>query len=349
MLKELQSRLVRAKAAYSTRYVDFKRARNLVSDGVRPRAGDLLLAQIEQVGHHKNLELRHGRKATLFPGDEIVVCYGDRYAPDQFEAEICEDLRECDLVAAGGIASCVVSRFAATRSPTRIRPVGLLGDIDGAVLNLRQFCLAPAQHHQEAYVIAVVGAAMNTGKTTTAVSLIRGLTAAGYKVGAAKVTGTSAGGDLWQMVDAGAEPALDITAAGLASTYRVTFAELLRAFETLTSHALSAAIDVLIVEVADGIYQKETAVLVQAPEFKNLVNGVCFASRDAPGAKAGVDWLIENGHAVLALSGALTMSPLAAREARAATGLTVLTPDELQMASVVERLALQIPSSRRAA
>ncbi len=55
---------------------------------------------------------------------------------------------------------------------------------------------------------------MNAGKTTTAASLIKGVTAYGMKVGAAKITGTGAGGDFWFMIDSGTEPVLDFVDAG---------------------------------------------------------------------------------------------------------------------------------------
>ena len=44
-------------------------------------------------------------------------------------------------------------------------------------------------------VLIVAGTAMNAGKTTAAARLIKGLQRAGLRVGAAKVTGTGAGGD----------------------------------------------------------------------------------------------------------------------------------------------------------
>jgi len=97
-----------AKAAYTTRHVDLHAASQLLT-GVRPRVGDLVLARVAVLGQHPKIELAHGRRAAMFPGDEIVVAYGNRYAPDQFEAEIPGDLGPCDLVAAGGVAGKVIA------------------------------------------------------------------------------------------------------------------------------------------------------------------------------------------------------------------------------------------------
>lgn len=341
-------RLLAAKSAYTTRHVRFDQARLLISGkDVRPRAGDLVLARVVSVGHHKGLELQHGRKAQLFAGDEIVVAYGDRYAPDQFEAEVCADLTECDLVASGGLAAHVLSRHDATRKPTRIAPIGLLGDGAGDVINLARYALSATSHPKTAIAIGVLGASMNAGKTTTAFSLIRGLTAAGYRVGAAKVTGTGAGGDIWAMADAGAKPAIDFTAAGFVSTYRISPRDLDRIFTTLTAELMRAGANALVIEVADGLYQQETAYLAGSMLFRNFVDGVVFAARDALGASAAVDWLRRADLNVLAVSGVITRSPLAVQEATEATGLPVLGPNDLSGGAAMIELLATITESRR--
>jgi len=102
-----------------------------------------VLAAIESIGQHARIEQRDGRRATLFPGDEVVVAYGHRYAPDQFEAAIPEDLGPCELVAAGGVAARVQSAHGRMSEATRLTPVGLLADGAGRRLNVRDGALAP--------------------------------------------------------------------------------------------------------------------------------------------------------------------------------------------------------------
>src|ERR1044071_4579387 len=83
------ARLGRAKIAYSVRRVDLRRPLHLVTGpGVIPRHGDLVAAEILATGQPTKLEVTTSRRAALYPGDEIVVAYGARYAPDQFEAEL---------------------------------------------------------------------------------------------------------------------------------------------------------------------------------------------------------------------------------------------------------------------
>ena len=324
-------RLARAKSAYSTRRVDLIAAINLLrDDALQPCAGDLVLARVEKLGQHSRIELSNGRRAQLYPGDEIIVCYGNRYAPDQFEAVVPDHLGDCALVAAGGIAAQLLSRHSGMKRPTTIRPLGLLADAQGRRLNLIDWALPriPSSLHRP-YTLAVVGAAMNAGKTTTAANLIRGLVQTGQRVSAAKVTGTGAGGDRWTLLDAGAERVLDFTDAGYASTYQVPLPQIETILHQLTAHLAVEPFDTLVLEVADGLFQIETAQLLASPAFARRVDGIVFAASDALGARAGVEWLQRYPLPVLAVSGLLTASPLACREAATATGLPVLTQDQL--------------------
>ena len=92
----------------------------------RPRAGDVVLARIEALGHHTRLHLPDGRRRALFVGDDVILAYADRYAPSQFEAAVPIQLEPCHLVAGGGIAAMVTERHRQVRRPTQIRPLGLV-------------------------------------------------------------------------------------------------------------------------------------------------------------------------------------------------------------------------------
>lgn len=338
--------LEQVKFAYSTARVPLAaiRALDLTAEGARrsPRAGDLVLAQVDRLGHHKRLELRNGRRAQLFEGDHVVVCYGNRYAPDQFEAEVPADTGPCDLVAAGGIASRLLELHSAIGAPTQITPVGLICDARGQRINLERWALPElGDSYTRPPTYAVVGSVMNSGKTTTAANLIKGLSAAGHRVGACKVTGTGAGGDIWHMVDSGADTVLDFTAAGLASTYLAADGHVEGVFTLLTRHLAAAGVDVIVVEVADGVFQRETAALLASSVFQQGVDGILFAGNDALGAASGVEALRKLGFRVLGVSGTLTASPLAIREARAATDVPVLDIAGLRDVSRLEGCGLE--------
>jgi hypothetical protein len=322
-------RLRRAAWAFTTRRVR-SGACKLVLGANAPKAGDVLLARVDEIGQHSGLQLPDGRRKVLFVGDEIVVAYGNRYAPNQFEAIVPKTLGPCQLVAGGGVAGKTLSWHASMKPPTRITPIGLVADSAGRPLNLRHFAL-PTLGREPTIVpaVAVVGTAMDSGKTQTAAYLVKGLTLAGLRVGYSKVTGTGAGGDTWLLKDAGAHPVIDFTDAGLASTYLETPAELQRVFVTLVSHLTRSNVDAIVLEVADGVLQAETAALLESDVFRELVRGVLFASGDAMGAVAGATWLRERNLPVLGLSGILTAAPLQRLEAGAVTGLPAFSRQDL--------------------
>lgn len=336
----ISERVEQAKRAYTTRRVPAgDMVQWLDTASLQPRAGDLLLARVDRIGKHAGLEQVDGRKSTLFVGDEIVIAYGARYAPDQFEALVPESLASCHLVAGGGVAGVVTGRHAAVAAATEITPIGLLADASGERLNLAQYALPhmPAMGARP-ITVASVGTSMNAGKTTSAAYLIRGLTRAGFRVGAAKITGTGSGGDPWLLRDAGAVSVLDFTDAGHASTYLLGLDALQDAMARLLSQLAAQRVTAIVIEIADGLFQPETAQLLRSEPFRRAVDALVFSSTDAMGACAGVDWLRQHDLNVLALSGTLTRSPLASREAHAATRLPVMGLDALSDATVARRL-----------
>ncbi|MXQ14263.1 transposase [Microvirga makkahensis] len=324
-------RVACAKRAYTTRRVNPDAMASLITGpAIAPASGDLVLVKVDEIGKQRRIELTDGRRAHLFPGDEAIVCFGNRYAPDQFEGVIGEDLSSCDLVAAGGIASCEITRNERMIPSTRITPLGLVGDAQGRRLNLRDFAVDASGPVPPIPIVLSLGTSMNAGKTFTSTSLVRGLKAAGHRVAAIKATGTGAGNDLWIVRDAGADVVLDFTDGGLASTYLIPLEEIVAATRRLIRSAAKAGCDVAVVEVADGLQHLETADVIQAKDLWEDCVGVVFAAYDSMGAKCGVDTLRAAGHNVLAISGRLTQSPLMIRETARSTGLPVYTPWEIQ-------------------
>ncbi|OFZ20248.1 MAG: DUF1611 domain-containing protein [Bdellovibrionales bacterium GWB1_55_8] len=342
------SRLARAKKAFATRRISIGKMGRLLTDHVAPRSGDLVFARVDELGQHKNIELESGRKARLFPGDEIILAYGNRYAPDQYEAFVPESLGPCHMVASGGIAAKFVCKHVKMTTPTKITPIALIGNADGDVLNLEDFAL-PAHKGETKpapYILGVVGTSMNSGKTETATQMIRGLTNAGLRVGAAKVTGTGSGGDLWSMRDAGAVVVLDFSDVGLSTTYLANPAKVEAAFVALIGHCRDSEVDVIVFEVADGIFQQETSSLLNSEIFRRTVNALIFAALDSLGAAAGVRWLLAKGLPVMGVSGVLTSSPLAMREATAETLLPIISTDSLSTPGIANMLQIPTGNSR---
>jgi hypothetical protein len=325
-----RDRLRKAKRAFTTRRIPVGKMRTLISGIEKPRAGDLMMATIVEIGSHQRIELTNGRRARLSHGDQIIACYGNRYAPHQFEALVADDLGGCDLVASGGVAGRETARYDRMLAPTRIMPLGLVGDAEGRRLNVADYAINFPPACTAIPTIVVVGTSMNSGKTMTAGAIIRGLSAAGLKVAGIKATGTGSGNDLWFMSDMGARYVLDFTDAGFASTYLAPPQAIEKGVLGLIDQAAAKGSDVAVLEIADGLQHEETATLVKSEALRNRVRGVVFAANDALGAYAGVTTLKRLGHTAFAVSGQLTRSPLAIRETVAATGLAVLTAEEIQ-------------------
>jgi hypothetical protein len=270
---------------------------------------------VTSLGQHRVLGQRHGKRSQLFVDDAIVATYAPRYSPDQFEANVPTDLGPCDLAAGGAIAAHVVSAHSRMATPTRLEPIGLLLDEQGAVINLRGLALptVPAAASRPP-TIAVAGTSMNAGKTTVAAALVCGLTRAGFRVGAAKVTGTGAPADPTMFADAGAACVLDFTDVGYASTYQVGISDILRVSRDLVDQLSARDVDVIVLEIADGVLQQETAALLDTETFRANVDGVVFAAVDSIGAIGGARMMTDLGYRVLALSGVVTAAPLAVGE-----------------------------------
>ena len=68
-------------------------------------------------------------------------------------------------------------------------------------------------------------------------------------------------------------------------------------------------VDAMVLEIADGVFQDETAALLSGETFRNMVGGIVLAAGDSMGAAAGYEWLRKNSFDPLALSGVLTAAP----------------------------------------
>ena len=321
--------LVAAKWAFTTRRVIRRDVVDLSKDFETAVSGDLVLAEVIAMGHHQRIQLAEGRPSDLYEGDLVVVAVGNRYAPDQFEGVAEISAEAADLLAAGGVIGRMRHRHAKMRPPTRLRPLGLLTDLEGDVLNVGDYGLPARAKPREMTVIGVVGASMNSGKTTATASLARGLHRAEHRVAAIKATGTGAFGDYNMFVDTGVPFVGDFTDAGMATTYLEPVDQVVEGLHTLLGHASERGCDIALVELADGVFQKETATILEEPSFRDGFDGFLLATPDALAAAGGVMTLQRMGIRPLAISGLISLSPLAVAEATAWTGVPVVTREDL--------------------
>lgn len=324
-----------AKWAFTTRRVERSDVRGLTKQFDGAKAGDLLLCEIAEIGKHKKIQLAERRVSQSYPGDRVVLCLGDRYAPDQFLASAVIDGPLIDLVAGGGVAGRVDSAHEFMEEPTKLRPLGLLTGARGQVLNVADYALPALPANGRVTVIGVFGASMNSGKTTAASSLAHGLMRAGYAVAAVKATGTGAFGDFNSYEDGGV-PAMDFTDVGMATTFRMPLDRIERGFDTLVATAAARGAKIVVVEIADGVFQQETRAILKASRISNRLDAILFAAPDALSALGGVMVLERFNLTPFAISGVVSCSPLATAEAVEATGLPILSREDLRSPETIK-------------
>lgn len=335
--EEIKSRM---KVSYVARRVPRASLHMQLGIPADPASGDVVLARVETIGKNTTLELVEGRRCTLHEGDLVVVAFGNRYATLQFEAYARSQGDRCDLLSMGGLCGLVESKHDSVSEPSKLRILGAIGDAEGNPVRLSDHALSPALSPRQAAprVIGVCGTSMDAGKTYTVRSAILGIRREGLRVAAIKLTGTASGRDTFSMLDAGASPALDFIDAGHPSTYLCSVKELMDIFGVLVSQATAQRADCIVIEIADGLVQRETTALLTSPGFTRSINGWLLAANDAPGAAGAVSILKAWGITPLAITGNASRSPLVRQEVEAATGIACVPAADIDTGALNPQL-----------
>jgi hypothetical protein len=292
-------------------------------------AGDLLLCEVVHTGLHGRVETASGSRRKLYAGDRIVCALANRYATSLLEAVARTDGDHADMVAASGLCGKVVTRTSKASNPTRLHLLGR-AHVGSDPLNLRGLPRpVPGPPGSEPRWIVVVGSAMDSGKTTACASVIRGLVDAGHTVAAAKLTGTASGRDYGAFRDAGADPVVDFLDAGWASTAGCTQEELNCTADYLFARVRAASVDWGVVEIADGLLQRETRMLLEIVRSATLDADIVVTTRESLSAVAAAKLLASFGLRTVALSGLFTNSPLARQEAETSSNMFAVRTSEL--------------------
>ncbi len=330
----------RIKWPYATHLVDPSLVSGLLPmvEGYDP--GSLVLARVVTIGKHRDLEAHDGRRMSIFSGDVFVGVLGDRYATDQFEGvgRVTGPLGH--IIGIGGVVGEVVSMNNRMSEPTVIEYLGRLADADGKPLYMTHFQALPAQPvtQRTATTILSLGASMNSGKTTTAAQMIRSLTVAGHRVAAAKITGTACRKDPNFLYDAGAVCVLDFTHAGWPSTANLQLDLLLSIAGRIRAQLATHDPEFVIIEIADGIIQRETAMMLADPAFRASIDAVTFAGPDALSCEAGVRRLLALGYPVIATAGIVANGALGIAEVEASCGIRCLSGETILAGGMVPLL-----------
>lgn len=325
-MKKLSKAYFHPSAAYT---IKPKQVAGYITLDKCPEVGDVVFGEIIRVGQHGTLENVSGRIHSTHIGSKALFVFGNRYAPDYYEAFIPESMpQQCDLLARSGLIGFVKTKNALIKDPTRIKVLGYGVDGQGNVINTRRFPLInpkeTAKKKNRAKLVLVVGTAMNAGKSMAAGACVWSLASMGHGVRGSKLTGTASLQDILRMNDAGAEYYNDFTHLGYPSTYMLSEEEVLDVFNKIDLKFANNSKNFWVVEFADGILQRETAMLLAHPDVKSRIHRLIFAAQDAFGVVGGIRVLKEKYDLVPdAISGVCSSSPLHIRELKEFTDIPV--------------------------
>jgi hypothetical protein len=293
-MKKIKSSCIISSAAFSVKRSVIKQYSSFKQKC--PAVGDLVVGEVIELGCHNTIESKLGRIHTINVGKQVVFVFGSRYAPDQCEGVVPDSPQEfVELFHQGGVIGNVKTKNQLFSVTTKIKVLGYVCDNEGKVINTTNYSLIHPKidtYHNKARskLILCVGTAMNSGKTYAAAASCYALSSMGKSVRAAKITGVASLKDISLMDDCGADYVADFTYFGYPSTYMLEGNQLLSMFQAFDLKYGNNPNDYIVIEFSDGIFQRETAMLLKMPEiqkrsfflilFLPFINYVKFSAHD---------------------------------------------------------------------
>ena len=327
-MKKIQQNCIIPSAAFSVPKKYLKQYGE-VPDHV-PQVGDMVYGEVVRLGFHTSLESISARIHTIHDRTRAVFVFGNRYAPDHYEGLVPEGVvGTTDMLARSGVIGEMKCHNERIASPTKIRILGYVCDPEGKVVNTRDHVLIRPRKVERkgagAKLILCIGTSMNSGKSYAAAASCYALSSMGKTVRAAKVTGTASLKDVLLMQDCGAQHVVDFTYFGFPSTYMLEMEDLSHIFHSTDMKYGNNPKNYLVVEFADGVFQRETAMLLRDPTVQARIHRLVFCASDAAGVAGGLRVLKESFDLTPhAISGLCSSSPLAMREIASMTDLPIL-------------------------
>lgn len=310
-----------------------------------PKAGDVAIFEVLEIGKHKAIQGASGKNSYIFPGDFIMAAFGNRYATNQFEGYVPTEVKDqYQILGQGGCIGVLKSMHAKFKDigATELRLVGYAVNEEGAIINthyLTEKRVKFSSKRKRNYeVILSIGSSMDSGKTTSAAYLCRGLKKAGNKVAFIKLTGTVFSKDKRFVADCGADIAVDFSNLGFPSTYMYRLSQLLDVYEGLLRKVESIDPDYVVVEIADGLLQRETKMLLHHLSFMSTVSHIMLSCGDSLGVLSGLSFLENINRRPFVVSGLINASPLLVDECKKTIDIPVLDLNDLMCPMVVTRL-----------
>lgn len=261
---------------------------------------------------YNKLELSSGRMARIKHHDVIMGALGRRRALRGFVGEVPQELKIGDtlhVLNLGGVIGRCVGSFHAYGNAIEAEFLGTVVQ-NGEVLNLRQTALPEVEKITSPVpLVLIAGAAMNSGKTQVATSLVKQFYRNGYKVAAAKLSGVACMRDTLDMEDHGALQTLSFLDCGYPSTVGVE--DVAPITRSIVETLVKKEPDVIVIEMGDGIlggYHVDT--IFQHADIMDNCGAVIFCASDFVGAWGGIELLKRRGVTVDVVCGSCTDSQM---------------------------------------
>jgi hypothetical protein len=233
----------------------------IVGPEIVAQEGYVLAVRIlEDKATYNTVEDLSGRMVSLRKGDVLAGTLGSRRALRGYAGVVPGHIATGDMIEVlnlGGILGKCTSANPEIGPPFKAEVLGAiltfpeLGDRVGRPAQIRDRAVPPATALESVVpVVYVAGTCMNAGKTVAATELVLGLTRAGLRVAASKLTGVSLMRDALSMLDAGAIGALTFNDAGAASTHAGMTVPVAKG---LFNRLAALRPDVIVAELGDGI------------------------------------------------------------------------------------------------
>lgn len=269
----------------------------IVGDEIVAAEGYVLAVRIlHDKSAYNTVEDRTGRMVALRSGDVLAGTLGHRRALRGYAGVVPSTIAvgdTIDVLNLGGILGRCTTSNPENGPPFKAEVLGSilsfpeLGDRIGRPAHIKDHSVPLADRLENSTpVVYVAGTCMNAGKTVAATEMVRGLTRAGYRVAAAKLTGVSLMRDALAMTDAGAIAALTFNDTGIATTRAgLTVSSTKGIFNRLAA----SKPDVIVAELGDGILgEYGVQDILRDPELTGVGAAYIMAAPDPVGCWGAV-------------------------------------------------------------
>ena len=232
----------------------------MISKNIQAEMGTVLAVKVVNANTNYNiLELKSGRMCVLYQGDVIPVVLGTRFAMQGMCGVVPKILHPgdaLDVLNIAGVAGECLDYNSSVGGPVKCSVIGAILDENGKQMLLKNYqTISPASNLQnKKKIVTVVGTGMNSGKTTTASSIIQILASENKNIAVAKVTGVGAMKDVYQMIDCGCFTGASFVDCGLPSTCIEDKNLVIQSTKGIINHLNNTDADVIFLELGDGLY-----------------------------------------------------------------------------------------------